>query len=212
MGTERKRINGKRAIFIAIIILSVIAAIKTVCVCVFVDEEYQITLGYRLLRGERLFTDIWDPHQTSAFLVEFLMWVYVKLFSTYTGIMIWVRAWGAVIHLLVSAQVFLVLRKMLSPERGFILAAVYFALLPKNSIMPDYSFMYVWALSLVLVHLFWMDQKKNLYHVFACGFWMCIMVLSYPSSLLIFPIVFVFILRNKEYGIKSALIFSLKIR
>lgn len=31
-----------------------------------IDEEYALSLGYRLVSGDRLFYDMWEPHQLSS--------------------------------------------------------------------------------------------------------------------------------------------------
>ena len=48
------------------IVLSLLATVK---ICFFnlnIDEEYAITLSWRILSEDRMFLDIWEPHQTSG--------------------------------------------------------------------------------------------------------------------------------------------------
>ncbi len=199
----------KKLIMGLVVMLSILGALKTIFVCLCVDEEYQITMGYRLLCGEKLFVDMWDPHQTSAFLTEFLMWVYKSLFSTYTGVIIWVRFWGCIIHLVASLAVYRVIKDFLNPEYAFFLSALYFNLLPKNSILPDYSLMFVWSLTFLLVHLYFLDRDGHWWHALICGLWMCVMVLSYPSAGLLFFAVLVVLLSCRKNKIQYSTIFIL---
>ncbi len=199
--------KNKKTIRILLIFFSIIAALKTIFVCISVDEEYQLSMGYRLLRGEHLFVDLWDPHQTSVFLTEFLMRIYHALFSTFDGVVIWIRFWGTIIHLFASYAIYRVLRIFISSELAFYSTVIYFHLLPKNSIFTDYSFMFVWSLSFLLVHLFYIQKDHKTYHALLCGFWMCIMVLSYPSAVLIFPVVLIILLKETQNRHKIVLFF-----
>ena len=197
----------KKVVVGVVIFLSVLAALKTVFVGLNVDEEYQITMGYRLLRGEKMFVDIWDPHQTSAFLTEFLMWIYGILFSKMSGVIVWVRVWGCAIHFFAAWMMYKVVKTFLTPEYAFYLAALYFNLLPKNSILPDYSIMLIWSLTFLLSHLFFLVYKQKIYHSILCGVWMCMMVLAYPSAVLLFPVILVFFLKNKNIRWYNSVLF-----
>ncbi|MCR4588962.1 MAG: hypothetical protein K5682_11180 [Lachnospiraceae bacterium] len=199
--------KNKKTIRILLIFFSIIAALKTIFVCISVDEEYQLSMGYRLLRGEHMFVDLWDPHQTSVFLTEFLMWIYHALFSTFDGVVIWIRFGGTMLHLAASYAVFRLIRVFLSKDYAFYLAVIFFHLLPKNSVFTDYSLMFIWSLTFLLVHLFYLQRDHKLYHSVFCGFWMCIMVLSYPSAVLIFPVVLILLLRETTLRKKYALSF-----
>ena len=54
----------KTAIII-IAAVSILAAIKCIIVGLQRDEEYALSLSYRLINGDKLLTQVWDPHQTS---------------------------------------------------------------------------------------------------------------------------------------------------
>ena len=58
------------------------------------DGEYQLAMCRRLLQGDKLFLEMWEPHQTSSFLPAFLMWIYISLLGTTTGIVVYLQARG----------------------------------------------------------------------------------------------------------------------
>ena len=64
------RDKKKKYIVMLLLIGSFLAALKCIFVSLQMDEEYAVSMSYRLLLGDRLFTQIWDPHQTSAFDVD----------------------------------------------------------------------------------------------------------------------------------------------
>ena len=201
-------VKDHKPIIIVVFILSFLVALKTIFVSFNVDEEYQITMGYRLIRGDRLFVDIWDPHQTSAFLTEALMWVFHAIFRTYTRVVIWLRIWGNLIHLLAAYSIYRVIKDYLDPEYAFYLAALYFNLLPKNSILPDFSIMFVWSLTFLLVSLCYLLRDEKIIYAFIAGIWMCLAVLSYPSALLIFPVVLLVFVLFSKHRTKDIVVFS----
>ncbi len=195
-----------------------LAALKCIFIGYQMDEGYAITLSCRMLDGDRMITDIWDPHQTSAFVSGFLIWIYRTLFQTTAGVAIWLRLCGTLIHGALSCGIFRVMKRFLSKEYSFYLALLYFNLLPKGYVTPEFSNLLIWFFTLLLLDL---SQLENLYRedavspgsrrgfflhmpvdrqrqfrVLRCGLWMCGMVLSYPSALISFPF-FVWYIRRQ---------------
>ena len=75
--------DGKSSLLIKIMLIliaagSILAAIKCIFVGLQMDEEYAYTLSYRLIKGDRLLTQVWDPHQTSAFLLSLIEWIWIS--------------------------------------------------------------------------------------------------------------------------------------
>ena len=60
------RDKKKKYIVMLLLIGSFLAALKCIFVSLQMDEEYAVSMSYRLLLGDRLFTQIWDPHQTRS--------------------------------------------------------------------------------------------------------------------------------------------------
>ncbi len=202
--------NNKRKRLLCILLLtgSFLAAMKCIFIGYQMDEGYAITLSYRMLLGDKMITHIWDPHQTSAFFSAFLIWIYRALFHTTAGVAIWLRVCGTLIHLALSFGVYKVLCRFLSPEYSFYLGILYFNLLPKGYVTPEFSNLLIWFLTLLLLDLFRLNNKKNPLIAIRCGFWMCGMVLSYPSAAILFPFFLWYLWRQREYGKRSAGLFA----
>lgn len=221
---DRKR---KYIVFL-LIAGSFLAALKCIFVSLQMDEEYAVSLSYRLLRGDRLFTQIWDPHQTSAFLMEFLIWIYMKLFHTTTGVVVWVRFVGVLIQMGISCYLYRTLCYILEQEHSFFLAVIYFNLLPKTYVMPEFSNMMAWGLTLLLLSLFRMARfqgrisgrnKKDLQReenwnwkmaatAVEAGVWLSFTVLSYPTCLLLFPFIIWYLWKYDAFRKKTISIFA----
>ena len=47
-------------------LLALAALVRTMFLGLEIDEEYALSLGFRLVRGDRLFYSMWEPHQLAA--------------------------------------------------------------------------------------------------------------------------------------------------
>lgn len=208
MKQERKSSKRIKAACILLAAGSILAAVKCIFVSLQMDEEYAVSMPYRMLLGDRMFTQIWDPHQTSAFPAELLIWIYIRIFHTTAGVVIWIRLFGTLVHGAIAYGIYRVMRSALTAEYSFYLAILYFNLLPKGYIMPEFSNMLVWSLTLLLLSLFRLDRKGNPLVALESGIWMCVMVLAYPSAALLFPFFFWYLWKQDGHGKRSAGIFA----
>lgn len=46
---------------------SLAATVKIIFFGFDIDEQYAVSMAYRMVRGDRMFLEMWEPHQTSAF-------------------------------------------------------------------------------------------------------------------------------------------------
>ena len=179
-----------------LIVLSILASIKMLFFAFGLDEEYQLVMSFRNLRGDKLFYSMWEPHQSSAFLCVLLMRPYLALVGK-TGIVIWLRFCGTLIHLGVSLYLYRVLRRMISKDSAFLIGITYYNIIPKQIMMPEFGIMQVWFLTLLSLFLiqYYTDiitddvrGRKIRYLIFA-ALSLVLTILSYPSCLILyFPV------------------------
>ncbi len=99
----------------ALLILGVIFLnIKKVFMDFSVDVEYAITMFYRLAMGDHMFSQMWEPHQTSAFLLAFFIKIWMSALGTTTGLVIYLNT----VSLLVKSTVTLFFYKPLKTTYG----------------------------------------------------------------------------------------------
>jgi len=209
---ERKKEKRRKIIFWILIIGSAAAALKCIFVSLQMDEEYAISMSYRLLRGDRLLAQLWDPHQTSAFMIEFLMWVYVMLFHTTTYSVLFIRLAGVIMQGIIAWQLYRTFSLILDKEKSFYLAIVYFNLLPKGYVMPEFSNMMVWSLTMLLIcltRLYLLEEsggwnRKILWKSVEAGLWLCLLVLSYPSCVIVYPFILIYLLCYDKFRMRTA--------
>lgn len=187
--------NRQKILKFLLLFLTVLAALKMLLSGVGLDEEYQVVMAYRNAMGDRLFLEMWEPHQSSAFLCVFLMKPYLKLFGV-TGLVIYLRLWGTLIHLGVSVYFYRVMRDITGKKCGALLALIYFNTIPKQIMLPEFGVMQVWSytlLSLFLIKYYRDGRKVGYLALMALS--MALNVLAYPSCLILFPFVLFLIAR-----------------
>jgi len=209
-----------RIIKILLIFFSVAAALKILFVGFDLDEQYAVSMSYRLLKGDILVKDMWEPHQTSGFLAAFLMLPYVALTKSTTGIILYLRICGLFIHCLTAflfyRQAGRILKEYTAMASDFcrdicrLITCICFFSLPKLMFFPEFSNMQMWfLLLLILCILHYYTQiisgrKAFPFWLFCAGICLSLEILSYPSSLLLFPACIYFILRCRQSGREKA--------
>ncbi len=176
-----------RRLSLLLLVLSVLAALKMIFFAVGLDEEYQLVMAYRNARGDRLFLDMWEPHQSSAFLCTLLMKPWLALFGT-TGVVLYLRFCGTLLHLAVSFYLYRVLEDFLDKGYARLLGLIYFNIIPKQIILPEFGIMQVWfytLMALFLARYYFCGRKRG--YLALASLSLVLNVLSYPSCLILFP-------------------------
>ncbi len=184
MTGNRQRI-WRRIICLALVTGSLLINIKNIFTSCQVDAEYQVTMAYRLLRGDAMFSEMWEAHQTSAFFLAFFEWIFLKITGRTTGIMIYANSVGFVCKTLVAAAVYDTLRRYTDKRAAF--AALIFALntYPKDVMLPDFANLQIWFALLLMCCLIRYIQEERLGWLVAGALCLCLEVLSYPSCVIV---------------------------
>lgn len=175
-------------IWIFHILASVFLAIKYIVVDFGIDAAFQISMSYRFVDGDIMFREMWEPYQTSTFLCALLIKVYMGLFHTTTGIVLFLQFVGVLIDLGIAFFMYKSLKKFSIADKNtaFAMALVFFLISPKDVALPEYANMQVWFTLLLGIFLFsYINSGKKLALLLAAGS-LCMAVLAYPSCLLLF--------------------------
>lgn len=192
---QRQTVSEKKWKIIKTILLlgSFLASLKLIFVDYTLDEEYQIVMAYRNLKGDMLFREMWEPHQTSAFLCAGLMWIYSNVTGTVTGVILFLRFVSAGIQLALSRFVYRTLARLTEKEYAFLLAVLYFNIVPKNIQIPEFGNMQLWFLTICILsvmqycHDLEHKQKNSWYLLVGTGVALSCEILIYPSCIILFP-------------------------
>lgn len=200
-----------------LVCVSILATLKIIFFDYTMDEEYQIVMAYRNLQGDSLFKEMWEPHQTSAFMCIGLMWFYHLITGTYTGVVLFLRVCTTAIQAMLAVWGYKVMKRFTKKEYAFLLGIAYFNFVPKNIQIPEFSNMQVWffgVLILALLEYYWVlkmapeKKKANKWWIVLAAVSTALEILSYPSCLLLFPVFVIYIwISSKKERVKDTLIY-----
>ncbi len=186
---EKKRIifHNEKTIRLIMLLVAVVLSIKYVFVDFGIDAEFQISMSYRLARGDIMFKEMWEPYQMSAFLCAFFIKIYMAIFHTTTGIVLYLQIIGIMLDGTIAYSIYRVVNKYLKCSNvAFAMAWVFFLVSPKDVPLPEYANMQMWfsILLCITMFLYYKTQKKR--YVIFSALCLCGAVLSYPSCLILF--------------------------
>ncbi len=149
------------------------------------DGEYQLAMCRRLLQGDKLFLEMWEPHQTSSFLPAFLMWIYISLLGTTTGIVVYLQACGILIRGGISLLLYRTLGRDLTENAAFGIALLFFMISPKDYALPEFSNLQLWFSTLLFCCLWTYLKTGRKYLLAVSALWLSLLVLAYPSCAIV---------------------------
>lgn len=203
-----KNITFSRIFQILLLIVIAVTALKILLVGYDIDEQYALSMSYRMLKGDFPVRDMWEPHQTSGFLAALLMLPYLLITESTVGIVLYLRLWGLLLHGFTAFLFFRCSRLILTKHTAmpseqcrdfsFFLVCIYFFSLPKLMFFPEFSNMQLWFLLLMILCLTQYEEKGSRRWLLPAGTFLALEVLTYPSTLLLFPACLYYILHRER--------------
>lgn len=196
---EKAALMGKR-IRLCMLLAALALNIKYIFVDFGIDAEYQISMAYRLVTGDGMFKEMWEAHQMSAFLCAFLIKIYLMLFKTTTGVVLYLQVIGALLDGAIAYLIYYTVNKYLnSKNTGFAMAWFFLVVSPKDVPMPEFANMQIWFSMLLCITLFLYDKSKRKILLIVSALSLCAAVLSYPSCLiLVFGVAFLLLYKGEK--------------
>ena len=191
----------RKVLHAGLILLSILATIKICFLGLGIDEEYAVTMSYRLANGDFLFQKMWEPHQTSGILNAAL----IRIFLCITGgstdyLILYLRLCGCLFQLLISIFLYRTTKKYFSSSTCFLTAVFFYNTLPKWIQSPEFSNMLVWFSVLAFLCFlryyfptaeYGSDKKGNPFWLIGAGVFVSCLILSYPSCILTIPVILI---------------------
>lgn len=177
------------------------------------DESYIVTMGARLLQGDRLFDTMWELHMTSAWPAFLGMFVYQKLTGSLAGVVLFLRLLSTLIQFAAVYVSCRILKKYFSFVTVFVFGIAAASFLPRAVQNLEYGLLVLLFLLPAVVLLY--DVLKKLeesgrivwWELIVSGICYALGVLSYPTVVFSFPALLaaLFMLPgrgNKKAGLK----------
>lgn len=176
-----------------LLVLAVLAMAKTLFVGLEIDEEYAFSLGFRLVKGDRLFYTMWEPHQLSTLPAALVLALYTAIAGTTTGALLFVRAVVLVCKAAMSAVFYRESKQTLGRHGALLSAVVLFVYTPKWFLGPDYisqQFHFTVAAFLCFYHYYTHGFRRPWLVVLGavCA---CFSFLAFPQSALAAAVLFI---------------------
>ena len=168
-----------------------------------IDEEYALSLGYRLVSGDRLFYDMWEPHQLSSLPAAALLAMFIGITGGTTGVLVFFRLVVLVCKAGMSYVFYREFRRDLGKPAALLAALVLFAFVPKWFLGPDYTGQqFHWTLAAFLcLHHYVTRGCKQLWLVPLGAVCACFGYLAFPQSAAAFAVLWIgMLILGKRYG------------
>ena len=172
-----------------------------------IDEEYALSLGYRLVSGDRLFYNMWEPHQLSSLPAAALLAVFIGITGGTTGVLVFFRIVVLACKAGMSYVFYREFRRDLGKPAALLTALVLFAFVPKWFLGPDYTGQqFHWTLAAFLcLHHYITRGCKQLWLVPLAAVCACFGYLAFPQSAAAFAVLWMgMLILGKRHGEKKA--------
>ena len=183
--------------------LTLLGFVKSILISLDIDESYAVAIGYRLMQGDRLLRDMWEPHQFSAFLAAVFIAPYVKICGNTDYLVIYLRLVGAVIHTGLGLALYKQLSKPCGEFIAFGIMILHLNFLPKWIQMPEFELMHYWCLLSIflLVYTYITGQRKSKFLILGGGIFTG-SIMCYPTLILLYPfyVLGIWVMERQYFG------------
>ncbi len=191
-------------LFVLLCGLSAIGIWKTIYFSADIDESYALTMAVRIASGERMLVDMWEPHQMSAALYAPLVLLYKGIAGSMEGALIFMRICGLFVQALITIFLYRTIREDMPAWLSMLLSFAYFNFTPKHISSPEFSLLFYWAFMGLMLCLIRYVRRGHLRWAAAAGIAVSVIVLCYPTAVLLFAYVVLWLLIKKDKKYKKA--------
>lgn len=205
---KSKKILAAGILFVVLCTLSAVGIWKTVYYSADIDESYALTMAVRIVSGDRMMIHMWEPHQMSAFLYAPLVALYKGIAGSMEGALVFMRICGVIVQAGVSLFLYRTIRAYMPLWLSMILSFAYFNFTPKHIQSPEFSLLFYWAFAGMMLCFLRYAKGKKMRWIIGAGIGMSVIVMCYPTAVLLFAYVIGWMLFRKElFGRKAALFY-----
>ena len=191
--SAKRRIEPYHVAAAVLALLAVLSVGKTLFSGLEIDEQYALSISWRLVKGDALFYTMWEPHQLSALPAAVLLWLFYTVTGGTTGVLLFVRVVMVLAKAGLSVWFYRTMRSKLSAQTAFLAALALFAYTPKWFLGPDYiSQQFHFTLAAFLCFYGYFDRGgRELCRMALGGVFLSLSVLAFPQSAFAAPVAFI---------------------
>jgi hypothetical protein len=207
---QKPSFSPARAAMAVLCIVAAAVMIKTLLCGLEIDEEYALSISYRLVKGDRLFATMWEPHQLSALPVALVLALFQRVTGGTAGVLLFVRILMLALKAVLAWAFWRLFRPALGRRTAFLAALILFCYTPKWFLAPDYisqQFHFTLAAFLFLF-AYYAGGCRHPGLVAGGGVCLCFSILAFPQTVFAAPVYFVGMLvlsrRKRAAGLSAA--------
>lgn len=201
-----KRISKVIKIFLAV---AVLINIKSILTDFDRDCAYAVVNSYRFILGDRLFLEMREPHQTSAVFLALFEWLFVKLFDSTEGMVVYLQTISVCIYGIVSFAFYKFLKKYTSNHIAELTAITFFVLRAKQEAILAFSNALILASMMLLIFLVNYFENHKLRSLVLAAFFLCVEIIAYPSTIVTYFAIVFLLVRYSSKKIRDIFVFSI---
>lgn len=197
------RQTDREYIFIPLLVLFLFTAamvtIKRLFFGLDIDEQYAVTLAYRIAKGDMLLKEIWEPHQTSALIMVLPVWIFIKITGGTTYLGLFLRLIGVAIQTLTAMLWFSVFKGKCGKVVALSTSFLVFLVLPKLILSPEFNNMQIWFFVISVLFIVKGIEKETKAYIALAGIFLFLEILAYPTCILVYIcfVILMFVLKRK---------------
>ncbi len=188
----------------SLIIITFLVQLKSLFMDFDTDACYAIATSYRHLQGDRMLQEMWEPHQTSTFLLDALMALFHFIHpESYDGVVLYLQAVSILLYTLVIYIFYRYIKKHVSDHFAMLSALLLLLFRPKQLVLLEYSNMLILFSVLLYVALMQYAEHQQLHSLFCTATLLCLLALSYPSAALLTVVAVIVVLQYSSEKLRD---------
>ena len=191
-----------------VVVLCAAALLRTAFTGLEIDEEYALSIGFRLVSGDKLFYSMWEPHQLSALPAALVLAGFLAVTGGTTGVMLFFRLLVLVCKAAMSYLFYWEFRRSLGSPAALTAALVLLCYSPKWFLGPDYTSQqfYFTVAAFLCLHHYVSHSFRQEWLVVLGAVCACFSFLAFPQSIAAFPFLWLgMVLLGRRGGEKTRL-------
>lgn len=203
----KKESNLKNTVIKILWVIAGLVSIKSIFVDFGADSAYTIAMSYRHLSGDRMFFEMWEPHQTSIFFTDVFMWIYHLIIPSYEGVAVYLNVIGTLFFAVIAHFLFKEIKRISDSTTAHFSCIFFLIFRAKQTVFPEFANLQIACsvLCFLLLLKFLGDESKIQYLIIS-GMFLCLQVLSYPSCVISYLAVLLSILIFSNKKARNSLI------
>jgi hypothetical protein len=179
----------KKFLMIGLILLTALSFLKSIFISRDIDEAYAVAQSYRIVRGDRLLIDMWEPHQFSAVLGAAFIAPFVSITGSTEYLVIYLRCISILIHCLLGLLLYYFCSRQVRQKEALSILFLHLLFLPKWVQSVEFELMHYWAALLCfLCFAAYLKLNRGKKWLFLAGICVVLAMQCYPTMVLLYPI------------------------